>query len=267
MVRGHSVTATALSAGQIKQYALNAGFTGSGADTITAIALAESGGNPNAFNPNDPSGGSFGLTQINGVHQGAAMTLGNPQEALNQAFTISNGGTNFGPWSTYTNGAYQQYIPAAQAGTQTLTASGGTVLPSVTMDYSIAGDGIPGQGNDPVAGGGTVGSEIANPGVDIPGTGSVGNAIANPVTYGNYSGYSGGAGSGITNAATTAATGASSAATAAAGTSWFDWFTTSITDLLVRFGVIVLGVILVGIAAYQFAKEQDIVPPIKIPVE
>ena len=45
--------------------------------------------------------------------------------------------------------------------------------------------------------------------------------------------------------------------TAASGASWFNWFQTTTVDLLVRAGVIVLGLILLGIAAYQFAKEKE----------
>jgi len=36
------------------------------------VVEAESGGNPKAYNPNDPDGGSYGLFQINGVHGNAA---------------------------------------------------------------------------------------------------------------------------------------------------------------------------------------------------
>jgi hypothetical protein len=50
---------------------------------------------------------------------------------------------------------------------------------------------------------------------------------------------------------------ASSGASAASGASFFNWLTTEVTDLLVRFGVIILGLILLGIAAYQFAKEKE----------
>jgi len=94
---------------QIRQYAVNAGFQGQSADTITQIALAESGGNPYAINAADPHGGSYGITQINGVHQGAQSAYGDPQQAMNLAYSVSNGGTNFSPWSTYTSGKYTQY--------------------------------------------------------------------------------------------------------------------------------------------------------------
>lgn len=108
-------------------FAQQAGFSGSSANTIAAIALAESGGNPYAINHADP-GGSYGLTQINGAAWGpaAANTLGNPLEAFRQAFSISNGGQNFTPWSTYNSGAYLQNLPG---GSFTGSTPGGSSSP------------------------------------------------------------------------------------------------------------------------------------------
>jgi hypothetical protein len=96
---------------QLRQFAEGAGFSGSSADTAAAIAMAESGGDPYAINYADP-GGSYGLTQINGAAHGAtaANTLGNPSEAFAQMFSISNGGTNFSPWSTFNSGAYLPFL-------------------------------------------------------------------------------------------------------------------------------------------------------------
>lgn len=102
---------------QLVGFAQGAGFQGSSANTIAAIALAESGGDPNAINYSDP-GGSYGLTQINGAAHGptAVNTLGNPQEAFAQAFAISNGGSSFTPWSTYNSGAYLPFLPGGSSG-------------------------------------------------------------------------------------------------------------------------------------------------------
>ena len=101
----------AFSLSQLLSYAQGAGFTGQSANTAAAIAMAESGGNPNAINYSDP-GGSYGLTQINGAAwgPGATSTLGNPSEAFNQMFNISQGGTNFTPWSTFNNGSYLNFL-------------------------------------------------------------------------------------------------------------------------------------------------------------
>jgi LysM repeat protein len=64
------------------------------------IAMAESGGNPNAISPTD----DFGLWQIN-ASNGALATL-NPFQNAKSAVELSNNGTNWGPWTTYTSGAY-----------------------------------------------------------------------------------------------------------------------------------------------------------------
>jgi len=64
------------------------------------IAMAESGGNPNAISPTD----DFGLWQINGSN-GSLATL-NPFQNAKSAITLSDNGTNWNPWTTYTSGAY-----------------------------------------------------------------------------------------------------------------------------------------------------------------
>ena len=64
------------------------------------IAMAESGGNPNAISPTD----DFGLWQINGSN-GSLATLNALQNAKS-AITLSDNGTNWGPWTTYHSGAY-----------------------------------------------------------------------------------------------------------------------------------------------------------------
>ena len=64
------------------------------------IAMAESGGNPNAISPTD----DFGLWQINGSN-GALATL-NPFQNARSAITLSDDGTNWNPWTTYHSGAY-----------------------------------------------------------------------------------------------------------------------------------------------------------------
>lgn len=90
--------------------AQQAGFTGASANTAAAIALAESSGVSNAYNPNDPQG-SYGLMQINqAAHPGTASTALDPLGSFQLAYQISNGGTNFSPWSTFKNGAYTQYL-------------------------------------------------------------------------------------------------------------------------------------------------------------
>lgn len=103
-----------LSAAQIASYAKEAGFTGNGLTTITAIALAESGGNPGAV-CNNCAGvkeNSIGLTQINTLAhpQYTTSTLLNPYQNMLAAYQVSNGGTNFNPWTTYTNKSYLSHL-------------------------------------------------------------------------------------------------------------------------------------------------------------
>jgi hypothetical protein len=75
---------------------------GNPADAFMAaeIAMAESGGNPNAISPT----ADYGLWQIN-ISNGALATL-NPLQNAKSAVTLSDNGTNWDPWTTYTSGAY-----------------------------------------------------------------------------------------------------------------------------------------------------------------
>jgi LysM repeat protein len=75
---------------------------GNSADAFMAaeIAMAESGGNPNAISPT----ADYGLWQIN-ASNGSLATL-NPFENARSAITLSDDGTNWNPWTTYHSGAY-----------------------------------------------------------------------------------------------------------------------------------------------------------------
>jgi hypothetical protein len=104
-----------LSIAQLSQIAANAGFSGQSLKDIVAIAMAESGGNTQAVNSNDPYGGSYGVLQINGAHFTSGTTTKecafDPQCSFNYAYQLSNGGANFRPWGTFTNGSYQRFLP------------------------------------------------------------------------------------------------------------------------------------------------------------
>lgn len=100
------------------QLAKNAGFNGYDAVIAAAVALAESSGNPDRYNPEtdyfvrhkiDPSlaegKGSIGLWQIfQYVHpEFADWNLRDPQTNANAAFQIyKTAGYSFRPWSTFT---------------------------------------------------------------------------------------------------------------------------------------------------------------------
>jgi hypothetical protein len=109
---------SALSVAQIKQLAYNAGFRGDALNTAVAIALAESSGNPQAYNPELAAGtktgsGSRGLWQI----YGTAHPWANGSQAFDPVFNAqaaykvyAEAGNRFTPWSTYNNGSYRSYL-------------------------------------------------------------------------------------------------------------------------------------------------------------
>jgi hypothetical protein len=100
-----------------------AGGPGGGtAHVAAAIALAESGGNPNAFNPS----GASGLWQILGAV--APGNLFNPQvNALNAVIKYRDAG-GFSPWVTFETGAYRQFMD-----------SGGWLAPGPSLVYNGTG--------------------------------------------------------------------------------------------------------------------------------
>jgi hypothetical protein len=69
--------------------------------TAAEIAMAESGGNPNAVSPTS----DYGLWQVN-ASNGALATL-NPYANARSAIALSGNGTNWSAWTTFTSGAYR----------------------------------------------------------------------------------------------------------------------------------------------------------------
>jgi len=111
-----------LSPEEIYDVALRAGFTPDQAVTFTAIALAESRGDPSANAAGSED--SRGLWQINvspGVHVNRWGNLYDPQVNARAAYEVSGGGTNIRPWSvTHAKHAgtaqdYRTYLPQAEA--------------------------------------------------------------------------------------------------------------------------------------------------------
>ncbi len=92
---------------------LNAGFSPQAAQTGTAVALGESGGNAQAFNPNDPHGGSHGVMQINGAHGYARSFLTRPENNFSVAYDLFSR-QGWRPWGAYTNGSYSAYLTTAE---------------------------------------------------------------------------------------------------------------------------------------------------------
>lgn len=98
------------------------------APLAAAIALAESSGDPNSTNHNTNGSTDRGLWQINSVH-GAQSTYNIPAN-VRAAIAISGNGSNFGPWTTYTSGAYKQYLSGAARAALPNGASTPSALPA-----------------------------------------------------------------------------------------------------------------------------------------
>lgn len=121
-----------LTAEQVAQYAYQAGFRGEALITAVAISHAETAAAPfdtaargDVGLETDKWGASIGLWQIRSLR--ADMNTGRTRdEAANldpatnarHAYTISNGGTNFKPWSTYNGGQYKQYLAEARGASE-----------------------------------------------------------------------------------------------------------------------------------------------------
>lgn len=126
-----------LSYAQLKAYAAAAGAANP--DTAAAIALAETGGtgNTNAHNvvPPDNSYGPWQINMLGSLGPDRRKKLGITQNSqlfdpginARAMVMISNGGTNWTPWSTYTSGKYKSYLP-------TVNSSGTTVQPIINWN-------------------------------------------------------------------------------------------------------------------------------------
>lgn len=120
-------------------YAQQAGFSGAGLLIILAIAHAESGLNPLAQNTNTDGSIDRGIVQINSrwhpeVSDSCAY---NPACAFKAAFTISNKGTSFTPWTTYTTGAYTKYLAGGSTSTVS-TSTSSSPIPGVDGITALA---------------------------------------------------------------------------------------------------------------------------------
>ncbi len=99
------------SAREIYRFARLAGFSPDQATTMTAIALAESGGDSRAHNTSGED--SRGLWQINVPQHGdwaARRDMYDPVENARAAFKISGGGKDVSPWTTTHGGARARYL-------------------------------------------------------------------------------------------------------------------------------------------------------------
>lgn len=113
------------------------GFKGEGLKMAYAIAMAESSGNAGAHNGNAGTGdNSYGLFQINmlggmgperrkryGLSSNDALF--DPYVNAKIAYQMSNGGKNWGPWSTYKRGDYKKYYGGSSAQVANSSGSSG----------------------------------------------------------------------------------------------------------------------------------------------
>lgn len=145
-----------------------AGWPPDAAVTMTAIAGAESGWDNDALGDIDLQdatwGPSFGLFQIRTLK--ADVGSGSPRdparlalsdvEQARAAWEISQGGTDFTPWSVYNTGAYQAYLAAARAAAERVGGPDDGPFPTVGPWWlpwnlpSAAGNVIVGRGEDMV---------------------------------------------------------------------------------------------------------------------
>jgi len=126
---------------QVTDVAYSAGFRGTALQTAVAIAHAESGFNSTAYNPESAAGtpigsGSRGLWQVYGKAHPEYNNDGtyDPATNANAAYRISGNGSSFGPWSTFTNGQYLQFMNTVSGGAASV---GSTVQQAAANTYPL----------------------------------------------------------------------------------------------------------------------------------
>jgi murein DD-endopeptidase MepM/ murein hydrolase activator NlpD len=184
-----STTATVNEAGlsTVAQAAMAAGFTGQGLITAVAVAGAESGF---GANPGPSPTGDYGDWQIN--HQAhpqydTTRLLSDPLYNAQAAYAVSGGGANWSPWTTYTSGAYQQFLPAAEAAVSGLASAAQTVVnyvfPLASGSYTETQ-----SYHDPSTGGTHPGVDLAAPAgtpIYAAAAGTIKSVGGDPTGFGN----------------------------------------------------------------------------------
>lgn len=160
--------------------ARNVGLSGERAIIAVAIAKAESGLNQAAVGDtalvDAKWGPSIGLWQVRSLKADKgtgrardANRLADPVFNARAMFQISNGGTNWRPWSVYTSGAYRQHLTAVRqvAGSMAPKPAGGYKVSSGAYEQPGTGNG-PGGGSGG-SGGGRSGGGAQPVDFDLPG--------------------------------------------------------------------------------------------------
>lgn len=114
MATGTGNTGQNYSYSQLRQLWIFAGGNKTWSYVMAAIALAESGGNPQATNMDADGSVDRGLWQINSVHGYSPQSSFSPQQNAKQAVAVFN---SSGPnaWSTFKNGTYKNYLPSGKS--------------------------------------------------------------------------------------------------------------------------------------------------------
>ena len=152
---GFESSGEGMSAIDVARVYAQAGFTGDALVTMVAIARGESGWNPGAQGDttitNGTWGPSIGLSQIRSLNSQRGTggwrdpeRLSDPLFNARAAYAISNGGTNFTPWTVYTADLYQQYVTEAKAAVTALGAGAvaGTGPPAASVEPEMEDFGL-----------------------------------------------------------------------------------------------------------------------------
>jgi Lysozyme like domain len=129
---------TTLSYAQLEGLWIANGGSKAMAPLMAAIALAESGGNPDSNNYTDSNGQggtqtSWGLWQIsNGTHSQPVPNIDNPAVNAQQAVAKYQS-QGLSAWGTYTSGAYKAFM--SNSTTPDMSAAG---APAATLDSSTS---------------------------------------------------------------------------------------------------------------------------------
>ena len=135
-----------LSAAQIFTIARIAGFSPGDAVIATAITMPESSANADSIQRGQPYATTgWGLWQITPGNSVPSVAVDYgllvPQNNADAAFIKYRGSRNtFRPWTTYTNGAYRNWLGWASAGAQAAGA-GGIAIPGGTGGGTPTGPG------------------------------------------------------------------------------------------------------------------------------
>lgn len=131
--------------GELKKLWVQYGGSQATSGMAAAIALAESGGNPNATHTNSDGSIDRGLWQVNSVHGAQSST--DVATNTKAAVAISAHGTNWNPWTTFKNGDYKNFLGKDDSYTIGTTSASGAVVDAATSGVDAATDAVKAVGS------------------------------------------------------------------------------------------------------------------------